>query len=641
MTSFPRRLLFTSLLSLVACQSCWADEPPAKSGDRAAIIAMIKRHGGWVKPDDPKASQPVVEVHLHSLEVTDADISVLAGLTEFRSLELMNTSVTDAGMAHLKPLVHLEELNLINNGIGDAGLSGLTDLVSLRRLKLNVCTITGSGLVNLKALARLQDLDLSMSRASDASLAALEQATDLRTLALKDTDVSNAGLAHLAGLTRLQALDLSGTRVSDVGLEHLKGMIDLKILILNKTAVTGSGLRYLAGATGLEELYLFESGVSDASLENLKSFKNLRRLSLWGTSITDAGLAHLADLVRLEHLELVRTRITDAGLVHLRPLVDLYYLGMQWTPVTPGAARRLQQSLADTQIVDGNGQTVGNMRPYNGLGVMDITRQKQSPLIERAMPKLTALLARSDDARRKVAGPLATEAKQLLFGSRNPSGRAYQEQLRRDLAARSEAAVAQSRRYDRPVHPSGTSVSFLPASRIVVAEFIFPPVTVSPTHEKGDLTIDYWICPDRTGALGLYWLRSGQFGSVGYGRHSEVERAAAKSTPIGERGHDGRFWPPKPAEGVGESAYWLDPNIATQLPSREKDEAAQANRYSFLRGNVVVEIATPDYVRMRNGNNLIWMCNSAEANAQEFLNIARAIDRDLVSMGVHGIETLP
>ncbi len=162
---------------------------------------------------------------------------------------------------------------------------------------------------------------------------------------------------------------------------------------------------------------------------------------------------------------------------------------MNWTLVTPDAARRLQQSLEDTQIVYGDGQTVGNMVPYNGLGFQDITRQKQSPLIERAMPKLTALLARSDDARRKVAGPLATEAKQPLFGFRNPSDRAYQEQRRRDLAARSEVAVGRSRRYKGPTHPSGTSVSLLPASSIVVAEFVFPPVTVSPTHEKGDLTI--------------------------------------------------------------------------------------------------------------------------------------------------------
>jgi hypothetical protein len=491
-TSCPRGLWIKFLISLVASQPCWADEPPAKSGDRgedrAAIIAGIKRRGGWVKPDDPKASQPV-EVHLHNLNVTDADISLLAGLTEIRSLELMNTSVTDAGMAHLRPLVNLEELNLVSDRISDAGLSGLADLVNLRRLTLSLYPNTGSGLVNLKVLAQLEQLDLTMIRASDASLAALEQATNLRTLALRVPDVSNAGLEHLARLTRLQSLDLSGTRVNDVGLERLKGKVDLKILSLNKTAVTGSGLRHLAGATGLEELYLFQSGATDAGLETLKWFKNLRRLSLRETSITDAGLAHLADLVRLENLELVRTRITDAGLVHLRPLADLYYLDMGETRVTPNAARRLQQSLEDTQIVDGDGRTVGNMAPYNGLGLRDVTRQKQSPWLERAMPKLTALLARSDEARRNVAGPLAMEVKQPLFGSRAPSDRAYQEQLRRDLAARSEGAVARSRRYEGKMHPSDTSVSFLPASSIVVAEFVFPPVTVTPTHEKGALTI--------------------------------------------------------------------------------------------------------------------------------------------------------
>ena len=138
MTSFTREVCGTFLLALVASQPFWAHHAPAKSGDRggdrAAIIAGIKRRGGWVKPDDPKASQPVVEFHRYGHDVTDADIALLAAFTEVRSLELSNTRVTDAGMASLKSLVNLEELNLINNRISDAGLSGVADLVNLRRL---------------------------------------------------------------------------------------------------------------------------------------------------------------------------------------------------------------------------------------------------------------------------------------------------------------------------------------------------------------------------------------------------------------------------------------------------------------------------------------------------------------------------
>lgn len=480
------------------------------------------------------------------------------------------------------------------------------------------------------------EVRLSNLEVTDADIAALAGLPEIRSLDLEGARITDAGLGRLAGLTRLQALGLTGTRVTDDGLEHLKGMVDLKVLVLSKTAVTGSGLRHLAGATRLEELYLFESGVTDSGLKNVKSFKNLRHLNLWGTSITDAGLVHLAALVRLEHLELIGTAITDAGLVHLRPLVDLYDLNMSETLVTAGAARRLRQSLQDTQIVDGNNQSVDNADLRHRLGVMDVTRQKQSPLIERAMPKLTALLARSDDARRKVAGPLATVAKPPLFDSLNPADRSYQDQLRRDLAALSEGAVARSRRYAKPVRPSGTSVSFLPASRIVVAEFVFPPVAVTPTQEEGDLTIDYWICPDRTSALGLYWLRSGMISAVGYGRHSEVERAVAESLRRG-----GWFVPPKSAELVGESAYWLDPSLTSQLPSRGEDEAEDANRYSFLRGNVVVEIATPEYVRMRNGGKWIWMCELHMSNSQEFLRIARGIDQDLVRRGTHRLLEPP
>jgi len=629
----------TFVLLLIATPACWADEQaatsPDRSADRAAIVAGIKRLGGWVKPDDKNSSQPVVEVHLSGLRVTDADMPALAGLTELRSLDLMATDVTDAGLARLRPLVNLEELSLGNNRITDQGLSGLAELINLRRLKLTL-QVTGQGLVHLKALGRLQQLDLAASRTSDAGLATLEKATDLRELFLDDTDVTDAGLAHLKGLTRLQSLSLTGTHVTDQGLENVQGMVDLRKLHLNKTPVTGSGLRHLAGLAGLEGLYLMGSQATDAGLENLKPFKNLRYLSLRETPITDAGLAHLEGLVRLEQLELIGTRITDAGLVHLEGLADLYYLDVNGTSVTPEGARKLQRALADTQIVDGLGATVGNKVPYNGLALSDITRQKQSPLIERTMPKLTVLMARSEDARRKVAGSLAVEGKPGLLTSPNPSDRGYQEQLRRDLAGRTEAAVRQSRRYAKAVRPAGSSVTFLPASRIVVAEVLFPPVSVSPTRQKGELTIDYWICPDRISALALYWLRSGQINSVRYGRYSEVERAVAAAAPISKEGHDGRFAAPAAAVVVGEAAYWFDPMMTMQLPARSEDEASQANRYSFLRGNVVVEIASPDYILQQNGNRLLWIGN-VERNPQEFLDIARAIDQDLVRLDAQRI----
>jgi hypothetical protein len=85
---------------------------------------------------------------------------------------------------------------------------------------------------------------------------------------------------------------------------------------------------------------------------------------------------------------------------------------------------------------------------------------------------------------------------------------------------------------------------------------------------------------------------------------------------------------------VGEAAYWFDPMMTMQLPARSDDEASQANRYSFLRGNVVVEIASPDYFLQQNGNRLLWM-GSFERNPQEFLDIARAIDQDLVGLDAH------
>ena len=54
------------------------------------------------------------------LQIGDAGLIQLKGLTDLETLLIGGTKVTDAGLAHLKPLAKLKKLSLFDTEIGDA-----------------------------------------------------------------------------------------------------------------------------------------------------------------------------------------------------------------------------------------------------------------------------------------------------------------------------------------------------------------------------------------------------------------------------------------------------------------------------------------------------------------------------------------
>ena len=129
---------------------------------------------------------------------TDADVALLAGLTELEGLFLENTQVTDAGLAHVAGLTTLEWLYLDDTQVTDAGLVHLAGLAKLQLLNLHNTQVTDAGLVHLAGLPQLKALNL------------------------RHTQITDVGLVHLAGLTALRMLDLTNTVVTDAGVVELK-----------------------------------------------------------------------------------------------------------------------------------------------------------------------------------------------------------------------------------------------------------------------------------------------------------------------------------------------------------------------------------------------------------------------------------
>ncbi|WP_306548782.1 leucine-rich repeat domain-containing protein [Desulfobulbus sp.] len=188
------------------------------------------------------------------------DISILAKLTELKSITLMNTSVID--VRPLCDLKNLHKLNLFFMKSGDIiGLSKLLNLTELTILMSSICDI--NDLMQLKNIKILDLFDLPIK-----NLGPLKELSDLKFLMIMYSPVDD--ISPLAGLTNLEALILDATQVSD--LSPLSGLSNLSTLSLSHTPV--SDISPLAGLTNLKDLNLKNTKVTDiSSLSNLKNLK--------------------------------------------------------------------------------------------------------------------------------------------------------------------------------------------------------------------------------------------------------------------------------------------------------------------------------------------------------------------------------
>ncbi len=89
------------------------------------------------------------QLDLAGVQLTDADLAQIAGLTNVRVLHLEKTPTTDAMLAHLKGLKNLTYLNLYGTQVTDAGLPRLAALARLEWLSLSGTRVTGAGLAAL------------------------------------------------------------------------------------------------------------------------------------------------------------------------------------------------------------------------------------------------------------------------------------------------------------------------------------------------------------------------------------------------------------------------------------------------------------------------------------------------------------
>lgn len=262
--------------------------------------------------------------------------------------------------------------------------------------------------------------------------------------------------------------------------------------------------------------------------------------------------------------------------------------------------------------VEGAGEDLTPRSP----GPLEDSPAEQSAWLDHAIPRLTAAMRPSREVRAKVSGALAA-AKIPPSSLRPRAGGLTSGDLER-LSALVHAAVVASPRYGRGAAKARPrlTVAVMPRTGIVRVEVTYPAPPAEKDLEPGPLTIDAWVCPDRETALALFWLRSGT------PTFDATSPETARRTVLDDVSHpppiDPKEAPP------GEAAAWHYPRLAISVVLPKGHKPMPADRFCFLRGNVVVEASTVEFTWSADQQK--WLAWPLDQCAPDVMAVMRPID---------------
>ncbi|MCA9078748.1 MAG: hypothetical protein KDA93_27235 [Planctomycetaceae bacterium] len=239
------------------------------------------------------------DLSLYESPITDEACESLSELTGLQRLTLTGAKLTDAGCEFLGRMDHLQYLSLgdfyadsTTIEITDAGLSHLVGLTQLRGLDLVAPRVTDEGLKSLAKLQNLEALMLNGSSLSGDGLGGLSQLTYLRALGIKDWSLQEHALSELPKLGSLIQLSLWHCSLSDNCLNPVGDCNILSRLSLERSHFSDNlSLRPLEKCLMLESVFLEQTNATDAMLEDLMSVQSLCSLYLTQTNVShDAAL---------------------------------------------------------------------------------------------------------------------------------------------------------------------------------------------------------------------------------------------------------------------------------------------------------------------------------------------------------------
>ncbi|MDA1016151.1 MAG: hypothetical protein O3A00_17055 [Planctomycetota bacterium] len=324
--SSPWHSIHGSAAFVIAMICIWPTVTPSTQlrADTGAKTAQLKKEAA---PKSKPAVDSDLQKFLDRVEVSkqgrrrtrhftnEAGHIVKLDLSGVKTLERDDFSVIGASK-------HLESLNLYSSNVTDQDMSHLAGLTNLRELILNWCRITDVGFAHTKQMHELETLEIRLTKTTDASVPIISGFKRLKRLKISDTGIGDRGLQMLStSLPELETLKLGDTKITDGGVKHLAAFRKLKGVTLDETAISNAGLKELAqlpqfrwtathDETTREFIHRAEQG----------KFEDIERMSAPGVSLPERGRYKLTKLEKLEQ----RDRDKKAG-------QDRYRVEFHWT----------------------------------------------------------------------------------------------------------------------------------------------------------------------------------------------------------------------------------------------------------------------------------------------------------------------
>ena len=255
-------------------------------------------------------------------------------------------------------------------------------------------------------------------------------------------------------------------------------------------------------------------------------------------------------------------------------------------------------------------------------GVIEVSAAEQSAWLDQSIPKMVAAMRASKEVHAKVVGPLVVEMV-APFPLKPAAAGLVPGELERWTAV-ADAAVAANPRYGRggKDKPRAT-VRLMPHTKIVRVDATYPAPPASKDLEPGALVIDAWVCPDRASAMALFWLRRGGFRHLDQTTPEAVTRSilTVREDAIATEAGD---------DHPGEAASWDHPKLMISVMQTKDREHIPVDRLLFLRGNVVVEASTNEFVWNEGAKK--WVAAEPSETAPDIVAVMRAIDAGLVRL---------
>jgi len=334
MNSFVYALAF----AVSFAPSLRADEPAAAVPAKyKQLAADVQSAGGTVIFAD---GEPV-------------DIELYDGANRLKGKGGLNVNVNDAWLAKLAGLTTVTTLNIANCDVHRAGLQHVATMTGLQVLNLTLTPTVDADLEPLVALKELQSISLASTECTGEAFAKLKGLTKLNNLNMHHTPVNDAGLAAVAGVGDLERLWVAHGHFTDAAGPSFASHKNLHRLGIGskESGSTGAIVAYLKDLP-LVELELFDNQSSEEGIVHAAAIPTVKLLNCgYASRVTDAALDAVAKMPALEEFKISGAKITDAGLQKLAAVKSLKKIVLgKMKGITPEGIAQLRMARPDVTV---------------------------------------------------------------------------------------------------------------------------------------------------------------------------------------------------------------------------------------------------------------------------------------------------